>query len=80
MARPGIPVKEEESTDMKVNRLISGSGRKKGDKLCKLITYMAFRSSEYLQRNEHVRYHLDDVIRLRGNKEHQIKNVFLNLQ
>ena len=28
---------------------------------------MAFRSSEYLQRNELVRYQLDDVIRLPEN-------------
>ena len=31
---------------------------------------MAFRSSEYLQRNELVRYQLDDVIRLPGNTQH----------
>ena len=35
---------------------------------------MAFRSSEYLQRNELVRYQLDDVIRLPGNNQHQVKN------
>ena len=35
---------------------------------------MAFRSSEYLQRNELVRYQLDDVIRLPGNGQHQLKN------
>ena len=35
---------------------------------------MAFRSSEYLQRNELVRYQLDDVIRLPGNTQHQVKN------
>ena len=35
---------------------------------------MAFRSSEYLQRNELVRYQLDDVIRLPGNTQHQTKN------
>ena len=35
---------------------------------------MAFRSSEYLQRNELVRYQLDDVIRLPGNAQHQSKN------
>ena len=35
---------------------------------------MAFRSSEYLQRNELVRYQLDDVIRLPGNAQHQTKN------
>ena len=35
---------------------------------------MAFRSSEYLQRNELVRYQLDDVIRLPGNDQHQLKN------
>ena len=35
---------------------------------------MAFRSSEYLQRNELVRYQLDDVIRLPGNAQHQVKN------
>ena len=35
---------------------------------------MAFRSSEYLQRNELVRYQQDDVIRLPGNGQHQVKN------
>ena len=35
---------------------------------------MAFRSSEYLQRNELVRYQLDDVIRTPGNGQHQVKN------
>ena len=35
---------------------------------------MAFRSSEYLQRNELVRYQLGDVIRLPGNNQHQFKN------
>ena len=35
---------------------------------------MAFRSSEYLQRNELVRYQLDDVIRLPGDNQHQVKN------
>ena len=35
---------------------------------------MAFRSSEYLQRNELVRYQLDDVIRSPGNNQHQVKN------
>ena len=35
---------------------------------------MAFRSSEYLQRNELVRYQLDDVLRLPGNNQHQTKN------
>ena len=35
---------------------------------------MAFRSSEYLQRNELVRYQLDDVIRLPGDNQHQEKN------
>ena len=35
---------------------------------------MAFRSSEYLQRNELVRYQLDDVIRLPVNGQHQLKN------
>ena len=37
---------------------------------------MAFRSSECLQRNELVRYKLDDVIRLPGNNQQQIKNGF----
>ena len=40
---------------------------------------MAFRSSEYLQRNELVRYQLDDVIRLPGDNQHQVKNS-INLQ
>ena len=35
---------------------------------------MAFRSSEYLQRNELVRYQLDDLIRSPGNNQHQVKN------
>ena len=35
---------------------------------------MAYRSSEYLQRNELVRYQLDDVIRTPGNGQHQVKN------
>ena len=35
---------------------------------------MAFRTSEFLQRNELVRYQLDDVIRLPDNAQHQIKN------
>ena len=35
---------------------------------------MAFRSSEYLQRNELVRYQLDDVIRSPGVNQHQVKN------
>ena len=35
---------------------------------------MAFRSSEYLQRNELVRYQLDDVIRSPGNNQRQVKN------
>ena len=35
---------------------------------------MAFRSSEYLQRNELVRYQLDDAIRSPGNNQHQIEN------
>ena len=34
---------------------------------------MAFRTSEYLQRSELVRYQLDDVIRLPGNGQHQQK-------
>ena len=37
---------------------------------------MAFRSSEYLQRNELVRYQLDDVIHLPENNQHQVKNGF----
>ena len=35
---------------------------------------MAFRSPEYLQRNELVRYQLDDTIRLPANTQHQVKN------
>ena len=35
---------------------------------------MAFRSSDYLQRNELVRYQLDDVIRLPANTQNQVKN------
>ena len=35
---------------------------------------MAFRSSEFLQRNELVRYQLDDVIRAPANGQHQQKN------
>ena len=35
---------------------------------------MAFRSSEFLQRNELVRYQMDDNIRLPGDNQHQIKN------
>ena len=35
---------------------------------------MAFRSSEYLQRNELVRYQLDDVLRSPANNQHQVKN------
>ena len=35
---------------------------------------MAFRSSEYLQRNELVRFQLDDVIRLPIDGQHQTKN------
>ena len=34
---------------------------------------MAFRSSEYLQRNEFVRFQLDDVIKAPGNNHHQEK-------
>ena len=33
---------------------------------------MAFRSPEYLQRNELVRYQLDDVIRSPGDGQHQV--------
>ena len=40
---------------------------------------MAFRSSEYLQRNELVRYQLDDVIRSPGNNQLKSKMV-INLQ
>ena len=36
---------------------------------------MAVRSSEYLQRNELVRYQLDDVIRLPGDTQQQLKNL-----
>ena len=35
---------------------------------------MAFRSSEFLQTNELVRYQLDDNFRLPGDNKHQIKN------
>ena len=35
---------------------------------------MAFRSSEFLQRNELVQYQPDDIIRLPGNTQHQIKS------
>ena len=35
---------------------------------------MAFRTSDYLQRNELVRYQLGDVISAPGNNQHQIKN------
>ena len=35
---------------------------------------MAFRTSEFLQRNELVRFQLDDVIRAPGNGQHQEKN------
>ena len=35
---------------------------------------MAFRTSEYLQRNELVHFQLDDVIRTPGNNQHQEKN------
>ena len=35
---------------------------------------MAFRSNEYLQRNELVRFQLDDVIRAPANGQHQNKN------
>ena len=35
---------------------------------------MAFRSNEYLQRNELVRFQLDDVIRAPANNQHQVKN------
>ena len=34
---------------------------------------MAFRSIEFLQRNELVRYQLDDVIRAPANGQHQQK-------
>ena len=36
---------------------------------------MAFRSSEYLQGNELVRFQLQDVIRAPANNQHQTKNV-----
>ena len=35
---------------------------------------MAFRSSEFLQRNELVQYQPDDIIRLPGNTQHQLKS------
>ena len=35
---------------------------------------MAFRTSEYLQRNELVRFQLDDVIRVPANNQPQEKN------
>ena len=35
---------------------------------------MAFRTSEYLQRNEYVRFQLDDVIRAPANNQHHEKN------
>ena len=35
---------------------------------------MAFRSSDYLQRNKLVRFQIDDIIRSPGNNQHQIKN------
>ena len=35
---------------------------------------MAFRSSEMLQRNEFVRYQLDDAIRAPANGQHQDQN------
>ena len=35
---------------------------------------MSFRTSEFLQRNEMIRFQLDDVIRTPGNRQHQIKN------
>ena len=35
---------------------------------------MAFRTSKYLQRNELVRYQLDNAIRLPGNDQSQEKN------
>ena len=37
---------------------------------------MAFRSREYLQRNELVRYQLDVVIRLPEENQHQVPNGF----
>ena len=38
---------------------------------------MAFRSSEYLQRNELVIFQLDDVIRMPANGQHQVKNGYI---
>ena len=35
---------------------------------------MSFRTSEYLQRYELVRFQLDDVIRARANGQHQVQN------
>ena len=35
---------------------------------------MAFRSSENIQRNEYVRFQLDDAIRAPANNQHQVKN------
>ena len=35
---------------------------------------MAFRTTEYLQRNEYVHFQLDDVISAPGNNQHQEKN------
>ena len=35
---------------------------------------MSFRTSEFLQRSELVRFQLDDVIRAPGNGQHQVKN------
>ena len=35
---------------------------------------MAFRSNELLQRNDLVRYQLDDVLRTPGNNQHPIKS------
>ena len=35
---------------------------------------MSFRSSEYLQRKEMIRFQLDDVIRAPENAQHQVKN------
>ena len=37
---------------------------------------MAFRSSEYLKRNELVRFQLDNVIRAPANAQHHIKNAY----
>ena len=42
MTRPSIPVKQDESTAMILNRLISRSEIKRDEKLCKLIIHMAF--------------------------------------